>query len=72
MARAQDQNSARSNFYILVADAPHLDGQYAAFGHVTDGQDVVDKIAADAVPVDDNGTVAPEDQPVIESIKIID
>ena len=72
MARAQDPNSASSQFFIMVADAPHLDGQYAAFGHVTDGQDVVDKIAADAVPVDDNGTVAPEDQPVIESIKIID
>ena len=72
MARAQDPNSASSQFFIMVADAPHLDGQYAAFGHVTDGQDVVDKIAADSVPVDDNGTVAPENQPVIESVKIID
>jgi peptidyl-prolyl cis-trans isomerase B (cyclophilin B) len=39
---------------------------------VTDGQDVVDKIAADAKPLDDNGTIAPEDQPVIESVKITD
>ena len=72
MARAQDPNSASSQFFIMVADAPHLDGQYAAFGHVTDGQDVVDKIAADAKHLDDNGTIAPEDQPVIESVKIID
>ena len=71
MARAQDPNSASSQFFIMVADAPHLDGQYAAFGHVTDGQDVVDKIAADAQPLDDNGTIAAEDQPVITSIKII-
>ncbi len=72
MARAQDPNSASSQFFIMVEDAPHLDGMYAAFGHVTDGQDVVDKIAADAVPLDNNGTMAPEDQPVIESVKIID
>ena len=72
MARAQDPNSASSQFFIMVADAPHLDGQYAAFGHVTSGQDVVDKIAADAKPLDDNGTIAPEDQPVIKSVKITD
>ena len=72
MARAQDPNSASSQFFIMVEDAPHLDGMYAAFGHVTDGQDVVDKIAADAVPLDNNGTMAPADQPVIESVKIID
>ena len=72
MARAEDPDSASSQFFIMVADAPHLDGYYAAFGHVTDGQDVVDKIAADAQPLDDNGTIAAEDQPVIKSIKIID
>ena len=72
MARAQDPDSGSSQFFITVEDSPFLDGQYAAFGHVTEGQDVVDKIAADAAPLDDNGTIAPEDQPVIESIKIID
>ena len=72
MARAQDPDSASSQFFIMVEDAPHLDGQYAAFGHVTEGQDVVDEIAAYAKPLDDNGTIAPEDQPVITSIKIID
>ena len=72
MARAQDPNSASSQFFIMVADAPHLDGQYAAFGHVTSGQEVVDKIAADAQPLDSNGTMAPEDQPVITAVRIID
>lgn len=45
MARAQDPNSASSQFFIMHADAPHLDGMYAAFGHVVEGMDVVDKIA---------------------------
>ena len=72
MARSQDPNSASSQFFIVVDDSDFLDGDYAAFGHVTDGQDVVDKIAADAHPLDDNGTIAPEEQPVITSIKIID
>ena len=72
MARAQDPDSASSQFFIMVEDAPHLDGQYAAFGHVTSGQDIVDKIASDAQPLDGNGTIAPEDQPVITTIRIID
>ena len=72
MARAQDPDSASSQFFIMVEDSPYLDGMYAAFGHVTEGQDIVDKIAADAKPLDDNGTIAPEDQPVITSVKIID
>ncbi len=46
MARALDPNSASSQFFIMHADAPHLDGMYAAFGHVTEGMDVVDKIAS--------------------------
>ena len=72
MVRAQDPDSASSQFFIMVEDAPHLDGQYAAFGHVTSGQDIVDKIASDAQPLDGNGTIAPEDQPVITTIRIID
>jgi peptidyl-prolyl cis-trans isomerase B (cyclophilin B) len=51
-------------------DAPHLDGQYAAFGKVTEGMGVVDKIANDAQPVDGNGTIPSSKQPVINSIKI--
>lgn len=46
MARAMDPNSASSQFFIMHADAPYLDGQYAAFGHVVEGMDVVDRIAA--------------------------
>ena len=46
MARAQNPNSAGSQFFIMHADAPHLDGDYAAFGHVDSGMDVVDEIAA--------------------------
>ena len=45
MARAQDPNSAGSQFFIMHRDAPHLDGQYAAFGKVVEGMDVVDEIA---------------------------
>lgn len=50
MARSMDPNSAGSQFFIMHEDAPHLDGQYAAFGHVTKGLEVVDEIAA--VPTD--------------------
>lgn len=45
MARAQDPNSAGSQFFIMHEDAPHLDGKYAAFGRATEGLDTVDKIA---------------------------
>ena len=45
MARAMDPNSAGSQFFIMHQDAPHLDGQYAAFGKVVEGMDVVDEIA---------------------------
>lgn len=44
MARAMDPNSAGSQFFVMVADAPHLDGQYAAFGKVTEGMDTADFI----------------------------
>lgn len=45
MARAMDPDSAGSQFFIMHQDAPHLDGQYAAFGKITDGLDVLDRIA---------------------------
>jgi len=48
MARAMDPNSAGSQFFIMHQNAPHLDGQYAAFGRVVEGMDVVDEIAATA------------------------
>ena len=46
MARAMDPNSAGSQFFIMVEDAPHLDGQYASFGKVTEGLDVADEIVS--------------------------
>ena len=52
MARAFNPNSASSQFFIMHADAPHLDGQYAAFGKVTSGMDAVDEIAS--IPTDYN------------------
>lgn len=50
MARSYDPNSASSQFFIMHKDAPHLDGQYAAFGKVVEGMDVVDEIAE--IPTD--------------------
>lgn len=72
MARAQDYNSASSQFFIVQSDSDFLDGQYAGFGTVTDGMDIVDQICKDAVPTDGNGSISPEKQPVISSIKVID
>ena len=71
MARSSDPNSASSQFFIMHQDAPHLDGDYAAFGKVTEGMEVVDKLAETVNVEDANGTVAKANQPVINSIKII-
>lgn len=72
MARAQNYNSASSQFFIVHEDSTFLDGQYACFGYVTEGIEVVDAIC-EAVPVtDNNGTVEKANQPVIESIKVND
>lgn len=72
MARAQNYNSASSQFFIVHEDSTFLDGQYACFGYVTEGIEVVDAICDAVMPIDDNGTVLAEDQPVIESVKVID
>lgn len=72
MARSQAYNSASSQFFIMQADTPSLDGQYAAFGHVTDGMDVVDAMCEAARPTDNNGTIAAADQPRIASVKMDD
>ena len=72
MARTQDPNSASSQFFITVADSEFLDGEYAAFGHVTEGLDIVKQIAKDAEPIDENGTIPFEAQPVIEQIRVLD
>lgn len=68
MARANDPNSADSQFFICHQDSFFLDGQYAAFGHVVSGMDVVDRICEEAIVVDNNGTVLPDNQPVIKGI----
>lgn len=72
MARSQAYNSASSQFFIMQADTPSLDGQYAAFGHVTEGMDVVDAMCEAARPTDNNGTIAAADQPRIASVKMDD
>jgi peptidyl-prolyl cis-trans isomerase B (cyclophilin B) len=71
MARSSSNNSASSQFFIMHKTTASLDGQYAAFGHVTEGMDVVDKLA-EVPAIDDNGTVAEENKPIIESIKMDD
>ncbi len=72
MARANDPNSASSQFFIMVGDADWLDGNYAAFGKVTENLEAVLQIAKDAMPIDNNGTILTEEQPKILSITIID
>ena len=72
MARSNDMNSASSQFFIVHEDSTFLDGKYAAFGKVLEGMDVVDKIAETVKTTDDNGTVEFENQPVIESIRVVE
>ncbi|MBQ3021134.1 MAG: peptidylprolyl isomerase [Bacilli bacterium] len=73
MARSNDPNSASSQFFIMHKDNTSLDGNYAAFGKVINGIEVVDKIV-DAVSDlgDDNGLIPKENQPIIEYIKVIE
>lgn len=72
MARSLSMDSASSQFFIVHQDNTSLDGKYACFGYVTEGMDVVDAIC-EATPVEDgNGTVAAANQPVIESVTVID
>lgn len=68
MARAMDPNSAGSQFFIMHADAPHLDGQYAAFGRVTRGIEVVDEIAATPTDYSDR----PRTPVVMKTVELIE
>jgi len=72
MARSSDYNSASSQFFIVHADSTFLDGQYAAFGYVVEGMDVVDTICEEAMPVDGNGTIPFAAQPMITFLTIRD
>ena len=67
MARAQDPNSAGSQFFIMHRDAPHLDGQYAAFGKVTEGIEVVDEIAETPTNMQDK----PIEDQIIKTIRLV-
>jgi len=73
MARPNDFNAARSQFFIVHQDATFLDGQYASFGHVVSGMDIVDALATGTAVTDQNGSVAPENQPVMTRVyQVID
>lgn len=65
-------NSASSQFFIVHQDSEYLDGNYAAFGHVTKGMEVVDKICEKVKVEDENGTTLPENQPKIKKVTVID
>ena len=69
MARSNDFDSAGSQFFIMHADSPFLDGSYAAFGRVTGGMDVLDKIAG-TPNSGSNGAVAEENKPVMKTVAI--
>lgn len=72
MARSSLLDSASSQFFIMHQDGTALDGQYACFGYVTEGMEIVDEICENAVVIDGNGTVPSQNQPVIESIEVVD
>ncbi len=69
MARSSDPDSAGSQFFIMHADAPHLDGQYTAFGQVTSGLEVVDKLAA--TPLKDPRSGSPKIAPKIKTVSVV-
>lgn len=66
MARSQQPNSAGSQFFIMVSDAPYLDGQYAAFGKVTESQEVADKIVSAPRDRDDR----PDQDQIMEKVTV--
>ena len=71
MARLSfDNDSASSQFFIVHEDCPSLDGQYAVFGYVTEGMEVIDAICKDARPTDNNGSIEKAAQPVITDLTI--
>lgn len=72
MARTSDPNSASSQFFIMHADAPHLDGQYAGFGKLTEGYDVLDKIAGTQTGRYGYFSDVPRTPIVIENVDIVE
>lgn len=72
MARANGNNTASSQFFIMQKDQTALDGYFAAFGYVTEGMEIVDEICNNTPVTDDDGTVEPENQPIIETIRVVE
>ena len=72
MARSEDYDSARSQFFILLEDTPQINGNYASFGKVVEGMDVIDKVNKETKKEDKNGTVLKENQPVIKRMVLLD
>ncbi len=72
MARSMENNSASSQFFIVHEDSVYLDGQYAAFGYVTEGMELVDEICENTEGGDANGMIPEENRPVIETIEIVE
>ena len=72
MARSQFYDSASSQFFIVHEDSLFLDGQYAVFGYVTDGIEVVDAVCAATPVLDNNGTVPKASQPVINAVRVVE
>ena len=70
MARSNPFNSASSQFFIVHEDSVFLDGSYAVFGYVTEGLEVVDAVCNAAQPIDGNGSIARDAQPVINSVTV--
>lgn len=72
MARMRDYNSATCQFFIMVGDETRLDGDYAAFGKVTEGMDIIESVMASIKTNDPNGLITPENQPIIERIEMLE
>mgnify|MGYP003301978654 CR=1 FL=1 len=72
MARSKKNDSASSQFFIIHEDSTYLDGQYACFGYVTEGMEIVDDICKNTEGGDRNGIIPQENRPVIETIEVVD
>ncbi|MBE6949142.1 MAG: peptidylprolyl isomerase [Ruminococcaceae bacterium] len=70
MARSQEYNSASSQFFIVQQDSTFLDGQYAGFGTVVEGMEIVDQICQESNPTDNNGSIPEAERPIIETVTI--
>ena len=72
MARSKKNDSASSQFFIVHEDSTYLDGQYACFGYVTEGMEIVDDICENTEGGDANGIIPEANRPVIETIEVVD